>query len=104
MASVLVRHGSNTHNDQGPIAVLPTNKAAKALLESGKVDCYNGQYLEIVALSSLDGADRTYVQQTLSLTTTLECCSRVVEEWELLELDGGYYEYTGKCYRCSVDV
>jgi hypothetical protein len=100
MASVIIRHGSNTHNNQGPIAVLTTNLAAKELIESGKVDCYNGQYLEIVGLSTLSAADRNHVQSQLVAITRLDCCGRDLEAWELVELDHGAYRSTGECQEC----
>ena len=97
MSTVIIRHGHNTANTQGVIAVLPTRKEAKQLLP--KIECYNNQHLELVALSKLSTEERQQAQE-LDIIETLACCGREMTRWELQEIDHGAYLCTGKCQKC----
>jgi hypothetical protein len=97
MATVILRHGHNTANDSGPVAIFSTRKEAEAM--RSKIECYNNQYLELTALSKLPVNDRHYAQE-LGMTEKLSCCGKELQRWELLELDAGAYFSTGECQEC----
>lgn len=97
MATVITRTGRNRRNTEGPVAVFATRKEAEKA--KGEIECYNGQYLSLVALSSLDAADRRDAND-LGIIEKLACCGRELQRWELIELDGGAYLSTGECQKC----
>lgn len=97
MATVILRTGANRSNTEGPVAVFTTRKEAERVKR--KIECFNGQHLSLVALSSLDSISRQSADE-LGIIEKLSCCGMELQRWELVETDGGAYLSTGKCQEC----